>query len=146
VTTTLRVLVAEDDADQRFFISTALEEVEGVSVVVEVVADGEQALDFLHRRGQHADAERPDLVLLDLKMPRRDGFEVLDEVRSHPDLRAIPVSVLSSSGRLEDIEESYRRGSNAYMRKRGYGEMRDDLHAAMRFWACIAQLPGRAPS
>jgi CheY-like chemotaxis protein len=146
VTTTLRVLVAEDDADQRFFISTALEEVEGVSVVVEVVADGEQALDFLHRRGQHADAERPDLVLLDLKMPRRDGFEVLDEVRSHPDLRAIPVSVLSSSGRLEDIEESYRRGSNAYMCKRGYGEMRDDLHAAMRFWACIAQLPGRAPS
>ncbi|MFP5308001.1 MAG: response regulator [Actinomycetes bacterium] len=140
---TMNVLLVEDDADQRFFISTALSEVEGIEIRVAVVEDGQQALDYLHRRGAHRDADRPDLVLLDLKMPRRTGFEVLEEVRSHPELRTIPVSVLSSSERLEDVEESYRRGTNAYMRKRGFGEMARDLQAAMRFWACVASLPGR---
>ncbi len=138
----LRVLVAEDDPDHRFFIARALGSVDDVEVEIELVEDGEEALDYLYARGQHAEAERPDLVLLDLKMPRRSGLEVLAEVKADPGLRAIPISVLSSSDRPEDIEETYRRGGNAYMRKRGFSQLSMDLHSATRFWAKTVELPG----
>lgn len=139
----LRVLVAEDDPDHRFFISRALSSVDDVEVDLNVVEDGEEALDYLFGRGAFADADVPDLVILDLKMPRRNGLEVLAEVRSDPRLRAIPISMLSSSDRPEDIDETYSRGGNAYLRKRGFTQLRSDLHDATRFWAKTVELPRR---
>jgi CheY-like chemotaxis protein len=141
VTRPLRVLVAEDDPDHRFFIRRALEDIEDVSVEVVTVEDGAEALDLVHRRGAYADQPAPDLILLDLRMPRRSGLEVLDELKSDPTLRTIPVSILSSSDRAEDVLAAYRLGGNAYLRKRGLRELRADLGGAMRFWGQIVVLP-----
>jgi CheY-like chemotaxis protein len=82
-----------------------------------VVTDGEQALDFLHRRGEHVDAPRPDLLLLDLNLPRVSGLEVLEEVKNHPELRRIPVAVLTTSGEDRDVLAAYDRHVNCYLTK-----------------------------
>jgi CheY-like chemotaxis protein len=141
VTKPLRVLVAEDNPDHRYFITRALEGLEDVPLEVVTVEDGAEALDFVYRRGSYADQPAPDVILLDLKMPRRSGLEVLDELKSDPSLRTIPVSILSSSDRQEDVLEAYRLGGNAYLRKRGFTQLSSDLRGAMRFWGEIAVLP-----
>lgn len=82
-----------------------------------VVTDGVEALDFLHQRGEYADAPRPDVVLLDLNLPRKNGDEVLAEVKEDPDLRHIPVIVLTSSKSDEDVLTSYEHHANAYLTK-----------------------------
>jgi CheY-like chemotaxis protein len=82
-----------------------------------VVADGEQALQFLRREGEYAGAARPDLVLLDLNLPRKDGREVLAEVKQDPDLRTIPIVVLTTSEAEEDVLKSYQLHANAYVTK-----------------------------
>jgi CheY-like chemotaxis protein len=82
-----------------------------------VVTDGEQALQFLHRTGNYADAPRPGLILLDLNLPRRDGLEVLAELKSDPVLKVIPVVILTTSQAEEDILRSYALHANAYVSK-----------------------------
>ncbi|MEV4253973.1 response regulator [Spirillospora sp. NPDC049652] len=88
-----------------------------VGNTLHVVRDGAEALDFLYRRGDHAEAPRPDLVLLDLNLPKRDGREVLEEIKSDPELAAIPVVVLTTSSAEEDILRSYKLHANAYVTK-----------------------------
>ena len=82
-----------------------------------IATDGEAALSFLHRRGQYAHAPRPDLILLDLNLPKLPGREVLQQVKQHSALRTIPVMVLTSSAADSDIAESYELGANAYLVK-----------------------------
>jgi CheY-like chemotaxis protein len=82
-----------------------------------VVSDGEQALDYLRGIGAYAGSIRPDLVLLDLNLPRKDGREVLAEAKSDPDLRAIPIVVLTTSEAEEDVLRSYQLHANAYVTK-----------------------------
>lgn len=82
-----------------------------------VVRDGEEALDFLHRRGEYGEAPRPDLILLDLNLPKIDGIEVLEEIKENSALKRIPVIVLTSSSAEEDILRSYELYSNAYLTK-----------------------------
>jgi CheY-like chemotaxis protein len=82
-----------------------------------VATDGEQALQFLHRVGEYEHAPRPGLILLDLNLPRRDGREVLAEIKTDPDLRTIPVVVLTTSEAEEDILRSYSLYANAYVSK-----------------------------
>ena len=84
---------------------------------VHVVEDGEAAVDFLRREGGHGDAPRPDLVLLDLNLPRLDGREVLARIKSDPGLRSIPVVVLTTSKSEEDVRRSYELHANAYVTK-----------------------------
>ena len=107
-----------------------------------VVEDGERALDFLFRRGDYASAPRPDLILLDLNLPRRDGREVLAEIKSDTILRRIPVVVLTTSEAEQDILESYNLHANCYVRKPV------DLDAFIQvvrsidnFWLAIVKLP-----
>ncbi|WP_199487165.1 response regulator [Actinomadura logoneensis] len=88
-----------------------------VGNTLHVVRDGAEALDFLYRRGDHTEAPRPDLVLLDLNLPKRDGREVLQEIKSDPELAAIPVVVLTTSSAEEDILRSYKLHANAYVTK-----------------------------
>jgi CheY-like chemotaxis protein len=91
----VRVLVADDNEDHRFLITRALRSVTGPNLEVSSVQDGEAALDYLHQRGTFADHGRPSFVILDLKMPKVDGFEVLRQVKADPSLQEIPVIVRS---------------------------------------------------
>ena len=106
------------------------------------VNDGEAALDFLHQRGDHADAPRPDLMLLDLNLPKVDGLDVLEEVKSHDDLRTIPVVVLTSSEAEEDVVQSYEQHTNAYLTKPiDPNEFVDVIRSFERFWLTLVELP-----
>jgi CheY-like chemotaxis protein len=113
---TRHLLVVEDDPGDVLLTREALA---GTSarIDVHVVEDGEAAVDFLRRTGGHADAPRPDLVLLDLNLPRLDGREVLARIKSDPGLRSIPVVVLSTSKAVEDVQRSYDLHANAFVTK-----------------------------
>lgn len=112
----IEVLLVEDDPGDVLLIKEAFE-FNKVSNNLHCVSDGEQALAFLRREGEHADAARPDLVLLDLNLPRKDGREVLAEVKADEDLRTIPVVVLTTSEAEEDVLRSYQLHANAYVTK-----------------------------
>jgi CheY-like chemotaxis protein len=110
------VLLVEDDAGDVLLIREAFEH-NKVHNDLAVVSDGVEAIAYLRRQGEHANAPRPDLVLLDLNLPRKDGREVLAEVKSDPDLRSIPVVVLTTSKAEEDVLRSYDLHANAYVTK-----------------------------
>lgn len=141
----VRVLVAEDNEDHRFFAVRALKRVEGVEIEVEGVADGQQTLDYVYRRGAYADRALPHLIFLDLKMPKVDGLAVLETIKGDPDLAPIPVVVLSSSDRPEDIEAAYRNGTNSYVTKPTVGDPSNDLKCVATYWTSRQVLPGLLP-
>ena len=114
--TPIEVLLVEDDPGDVLMTQEAFEE-HKVRNNLTVVNDGTEAIAYLRREGQYADVGRPDLVLLDLNLPRRDGREVLAEIKSDPDLRQIPVVVLTTSQADEDILRSYQLHANAYVTK-----------------------------
>ncbi len=138
------ILMADDDPDDRLLAREALEEV-GATCEIVCVADGGALLDYLHRRGAYAGADalpRPYLILLDLNMPRMDGREALRQIKGDPDLRRIPVVVLTTSNAEEDVRRCYELGANAYITKPMTFE---GLVMVMRtlttFWFEVAQLP-----
>jgi CheY-like chemotaxis protein len=112
----IEVLLVEDDPGDVLMTREAFEE-HKVGNRLSVVSDGVEALAYLRRQGPYADAPRPDLVLLDLNLPRRDGREVLAEIKNDPDLLDIPVVVLTTSQAEEDVLASYRLHANAYVAK-----------------------------
>lgn len=135
--------MAEDNEDHLFLTTRALEQTNGeLSLEVFGVRDGAEALDYFYRRGDYEDAPRPHLVLLDLKMPKVNGLEVLDQLKADPDLRSIPVVVLTSSDRPEDVEETYKRGGNSYITKPvSPSGMREGLREITDYWMQLAALP-----
>lgn len=114
--TPIEVLLVEDDPGDVVLTQEAFAD-NKVRNNLHVVSDGEQAMSFLRREGAYAGAPRPDLVLLDLNLPRKDGREVLSEIKSDPDLRRIPVVVLTTSEAEEDVLRSYNLHANAYVTK-----------------------------
>lgn len=107
-----------------------------------VVADGMEAMDFLRRRNGFSAAPRPDLILLDLNLPRKDGREVLGEVKADPDLRRIPVVVLTTSGAEEDILRSYNLHANCYITKpMDLDKFFSVIKAIDDFWLTVVKLP-----
>ena len=107
-----------------------------------VVADGVEALAFLRRQGQYADAIRPDMILLDLNLPRKDGREVLEEIKSDPDLKRIPVVVLTTSRAEQDILRSYDLHANCYITKPvDLEQFINVVQAIEEFWVTIVTLP-----
>lgn len=134
----LRVLLAEDDPDHRFLTSRALRASAEVDVRVDAVADGAEALDYLYRRGSYEEQALPNLVILDLRMPKVSGFEVLAQVKDDPDLQNIPVVVLSGSERPEDVEETYRLGGNSFVTK---PVGLQGLEEVTSYWTVRASLP-----
>jgi CheY-like chemotaxis protein len=112
----IEVLLVEDDPGDVLLIREAFED-NKVANRLHVVADGVEALEFMRQQGQHADAPRPDLVLLDLNLPRKDGREVLAEVKNDDALRSIPIVVLTTSQAEEDVLRSYDLHANAYVTK-----------------------------
>ncbi|MFC6824103.1 response regulator [Halopelagius fulvigenes] len=107
-----------------------------------VATDGVEALDFLYRRGDYEDAPRPDLVLLDLNLPRKNGDAVLEEIRNDPELRRIPVIILTSSTAHDDIVHSYDLCANAYLTKPvDPDEFISTIQTLERFWFSLVRLP-----
>ncbi|MDP3712527.1 MAG: response regulator [Mycobacteriales bacterium] len=142
-----RILVAEDDADHAFFTVRAFHDAHGAGVEIVTVKDGEEALDFLHRRGDYADAERPHLVVLDLKMPKVNGLEVLEAIKGDASLCTIPTVVLSSSDRPEDVRDSYERQANSYVTKpASLSGLREGVQQMARYWIDVSTLPEQDPA
>jgi CheY-like chemotaxis protein len=112
----IEVLLVEDDPGDVLLTKEAFAD-NKVNNNLNVVNDGEEAVAYLRRQGAHADARRPDLILLDLNLPRKDGREVLRDIKADPELRAIPVVVLTTSEADEDILQSYDLHANAYVTK-----------------------------
>jgi two-component system response regulator len=109
---------------------------------VSVVADGEEAMNFLRHKDKYADAPRPDLLILDLDLPRKDGRAVLADCKSEPNLCAIPIVVFTTSRSIQDIARSYALGANCYVSKPG--SLQDFLAAVQaieKFWFGLASLP-----
>lgn len=107
-----------------------------------VVTDGVAAMDYLKQREEYADAPRPAIVLLDLNLPRKNGVEVLVEIRSDPALESLPVIILTSSTAEEDVLTSYERQANAFLTKPvDPGEFIDTIESFKEFWLSVVQLP-----
>jgi two-component system, response regulator len=131
----LRILLVEDDEDHVFLIRRALADTEDVAVTVEVATDGEQAVERL-ARSRYEPGGRPHLVLLDLKMPRMDGLEVLRRVRASEASHDLPVVVLTSSERQEDREEALRLGATWFVCKPTDGRrFRSEVQQLGQRWA-----------
>ena len=112
----MHVLLVEDDPGDVLMTREAFEHYK-LRNVLDVVTDGEQALQFLRRSGDYADAPRPGLILLDLNLPRVDGLEVLAEIKADPVLKVIPVVILTTSQAQQDVLRSYALHANAYVSK-----------------------------
>ena len=139
-----RILLVEDDPQDVELTLRAFRS-ENVKSPIEVVRDGEEALDYLFCRGQYgtrAADPPPTLVLLDLKLPKVGGLQVIQEMKSNASSKAIPVVVLSSSGEQRDIAESYRLGVNGYIQKPvDIGEFRKTIRALAQYWLGVNRSP-----
>jgi len=135
------ILILEENPEQVLLIQNAFQADE-ISCRVTAIADGAEALNFLHRREQHHNAERPDLILLNLHLPERNGREILEDLKSSDRLRRIPVVILTDSDDEEDIFNSYALQGNSYVIKSGDS---DRLHQIVQrikgFWLGIVTLP-----
>jgi CheY-like chemotaxis protein len=137
------LLVEDNPADVRLVGDAFAETLPGHHL--SVAPDGEDALDFLFRRGVHINAPRVDLVLLDLNLPIMNGDAVLREIRAHPDTTLLPVIVLSSSGAPKDVKLAYELRANGYIRKpRDLDGIFKAIDSLKMFWLETAELP--APS
>ena len=109
---------------------------------VSTLPDGEEAIAFLHRAGAYGSAARPDLIILDLNLPRKDGRVFLADFKSEPTLRSIPVVVFTTSHARKDIVRSYELGANCYVNKPGsLAEFRKAVQSIEQFWLGVASLP-----
>ena len=140
----ITILMADDDADDRALTKEALEEGRLMNTI-RFVENGEELVDYLKRVGRYAppaEAPRPGLILLDLNMPRKDGRAVLKEIKSDPDLRTIPVVVLTTSKADEDVYRSYDLGVNSYIVKPvTFEALVDILQTLEKYWFEIVELP-----
>jgi len=139
----IEVLLVEDDPGDELITREAFED-NKIGNNLHVAHDGLEALDFLYKRGEHAGKPRPDLILLDLNLPKYDGRQVLEQIKGDPELRSIPVVVLTTSSAEEDILRSYRLFANAYVTK---PVDLDQFMAVIRqideFFVTVVRLPGR---
>jgi CheY-like chemotaxis protein len=138
------LLMADDDEDDRLMTREALAE-SRLTNPLHFVRDGEELMDYLYRRGKYADPVRypfPGLILLDLNMPRKDGREALREIRADPNLRRIPVVVLTTSAAEEDVVRSYELGVNSFIVKPvTFGALVEVMRSLGHYWFEIVELP-----
>jgi CheY-like chemotaxis protein len=142
--TPIEVLLVEDDPGDVLMTREAFEDYK-VRNNLAVVTDGAEALAYMRREGQYADVTRPDLVLLDLNLPRRDGREVLAEIKNDPELRQIPVVVLTTSQADEDVLRSYQLHANAYVTKPvDFDRFISVVRRIDEFFVSVVKLPPRS--
>ena len=138
------ILLADDDEEDRMLAADAMRE-SRVANDLRFVEDGEELLDYLYKRGSYAGpdaAPTPGLILLDLNMPRKDGREALREIKADPDLRRIPVVVLTTSKAEEDIYRTYDLGANSFITKPvSFDGLVNVMRDIGRYWIEIVELP-----
>lgn len=134
------ILLAEDDEADVFLLRRAFKDA-GAEPRLRVATDGQEAMDLLWHRA-HAEEDRlPGLVILDLKMPRRNGLDVLGWMRSQPAFRCVPAFIFSSSSRREDVERAYSAGANAFLVKPSATTQRTEVARFFNEWLRLAQAP-----
>ena len=140
---TIEILLVEDnpgdvELTREAFIESRL------SNHINVARDGVEALEYLRRKGVYANAVRPDIVLLDLNLPRKGGLEVLAELKADPDLRSIPIVVLTTSRQEEDIARSYHDHANCYISKPvDFDKFMGVVRSLENFWLTVVRLPSK---
>jgi len=137
------ILMADDDADDRLLAQDALSECK-LANELHFVENGEELLEYLHRRGKYSqgNAPRPGLILLDLNMPRKDGREALREIKSDPNLKRIPVIVLTTSKADTDISKIYYLGANSFIAKPvAFDSLVNVMKILGNYWFDIVELP-----
>ena len=138
------VIIAEDDPDDRLLIKDALKQA-CQTVEVHFVQDGAEMLDYLYHRGKYLDVEKspqPELVMLDLNMPKKGGMEVLEEIKTDAALKSIPVVVLTTSRSPEHVSRSYELGGNGFITKpETYTELVEIMQSLERYWFKTVKLP-----
>lgn len=138
------ILLVEDDEDQIFFFERSLRNA-GVSCPLQIVRDGQQAIDYLTGRGAFADREqfpKPAVILLDIKLPRVTGLEVLEWIQQNPDVRSFVVIICSSSALQSDIRSAYRLGASSYIVKPGNVDDQNAMaHSFKKWWLDYNKAP-----
>jgi two-component system response regulator len=140
------ILLADDDEDDQQLILDAMQDAR-LANEIRIVRDGQELLDYLRREGAYADpsadAPRPGIILLDLNMPRKDGREALSEIKSDPNLRRIPVVVLTTSEDEADVVRSYDLGVNSFITKPvTFAGLVEALGTWQQYWLELVELPG----
>jgi CheY-like chemotaxis protein len=137
----ITILMAEDNPTDVMLTKEALAHAKVLNTL-HVVEDGMEAMDFLHRRGKHTKAPRPDLILLDLNMPRKNGQEVLAEIKDDPKLKHIPVVILTTSKAEEDVVKAYGLYANCYVIKPvDFDVFAEVVRSIQQFWFNVVTLP-----
>ncbi|MGH8000638.1 MAG: response regulator [Brasilonema sp.] len=142
--TTITILMADDDEDDCMLVREALAE-SRLANKLHIVNDGEELMDYLYHRGMYASkntAPRPNLILLDLNMPKKDGREALREIKADPRLRQIPVVILTTSKAEEDVYSSYDLGANSFIIKPvTFASLVEVMRIIGKYWFDIVELP-----
>jgi CheY-like chemotaxis protein len=137
----IEILLIEDSPADILLTREAFEQ-NKILNTLHVAEDGVQAMDFLHKRGDYASVPRPDLILLDLNLPRKNGREVLAEIKADPELRKIPIVVLTTSSADEDILKAYDLNANCYVVKPvGFDNFMQAVQSIRHFWFSVVTLP-----
>lgn len=141
ITRNLQVLLVEDNEGDVRLVKEAFRE-SNVEKSFSVAKDGEDALNFLYKRGQYTESVRPDIILLDINLPRKNGFEVLEQIKGDASLKRIPVIMLSSSSNQDHVFKSYDLGANCYVTKPvDFDEYIQVVKIIDAFWFDRAKLP-----
>lgn len=139
----ITILMADDDADDRMLTEEAMKE-SRLGNAFRFVEDGQELMEYLTRTGKYATAHapRPGLILLDLNMPRKDGRQALEEIKNNPDLRRIPVVILTTSKAEEDVLRSYDLGANSFITKPvTFDGLLEIVRTLSQYWFSIVELP-----
>jgi CheY-like chemotaxis protein len=137
----VRVLLVEDSPTDLLMTREALERSK-LRIEIHAVEDGVKTMEFLRRAGKYSNAPRPDLVLLDLNLPKKDGREVLAEIKADPALKSIPVVILTTSKAEEDIARAYQSHANCFITKPvGFANFNEVMRSIERYWFAVATLP-----
>jgi CheY-like chemotaxis protein len=137
----MEILLVEDNEDDILLEQEALADAKLVNVV-SVVRDGEEALEYLRRQGRYQNARTPGLILLDINMPKKNGFEVLNELKADPALMHIPVVMLTTSDSEADIVKSYAKGACSFITKpMDFDKFRDVIKQFALYWALVVRVP-----
>jgi CheY-like chemotaxis protein len=140
----LTVLIAEDNEDDAFLLQHAFRNL-GLQNPIQIVTDGEQVIGYLRGNGEFADRQQfpfPSVLFLDIKMPKIDGFQVLEWIRDHPECHVMPTIIFSTSSDPGDVTRAYQCGANAYLVKPGtLPELEALLKRTFDFWAVCAKPP-----
>ncbi len=139
----MTILIADDDADDRIFLEQAMRQ-NGYTQNIRFVEDGEELMDYLSREGRYTElnAPWPNLLILDLNMPRKNGFQALQEIKDSPRLRRLPVVVMTTSSADEDVVKTYNLGVNSFVTKPfNFNRLVEIVGALKTYWMDTVKLP-----